>query len=554
MALSGSTAGMVFAFVFVTGLVPAVPAADAPASQRDEASLCEAAFRRAATNAWMAAEAFQRCRRYVDGWLLHADPVTGLIPRNLTKSGGYWNGRDSGADNYPFMVLTAALIDRPLMQGRLLEMLRTEQRVTARVDRLADDYSFSKKSWRRENFDLEETIFDSAEYVKDGLIPLTEWLGPSPWSERMIGLLDDIWKHAQIETPFGRIPTLNFEVNGDLLQSGARVYWFTGDRKYLDWSVRLGDYYLLATNHPTRDRKELRLRDHGCEMVNGLTELYAALKHTRREKAASYRKPMHDLFDRILETGRNEHGMLYDTFNPQTGAHSQRLCDTWGYDYDGFYTMYLLDGTGAYRDATRLALGNLLAQYTNYPWEGQSADGYADSIEGAINLYNREPMPSTAAWIDSEIRVMWAKQQPDGVIEGWHGDGNFARTSVMYALWKTQGLHVEPWREDVRVGAVMEAGTLHVSLTADQPWEGRVVFDRPRHKENLHLPLDYPRINQFAEWFVAGFDTRYLFRDEANQKPVEILGQEFQQGRAVKLQPGVEIRWLIEDAKRRNAK
>lgn len=210
--------------------------------------------------------------------------LAGLIPRNLTDSQDYWNGRDAAADNYPFMVLTAALTDRPLLEGRLLDMLRTEQRLTARVDRLADDYSFSKKGWRREPLDLDATIFDSAEYVKDGLIPLTEWLGPSPWSERMIGLVDDIWKNARVETPQGLLPTLNFEVNGDLLQTGARLYGFTGQPKYLDSTVRLGDYYLLGTNHPTRDRTELRLqadceaggpRSHGGE-GQGLSELHQA--------------------------------------------------------------------------------------------------------------------------------------------------------------------------------------------------------------------------------------------------------------------------------------
>ena len=62
----------------------------------------------------------------IDGWLAHADPQTGLIPRNLGDS-NFWNGRDSAADNYPFMVLTAAMTDRPLFQGRMLEMLRTAE-------------------------------------------------------------------------------------------------------------------------------------------------------------------------------------------------------------------------------------------------------------------------------------------------------------------------------------------------------------------------------------------------------------------------------------------
>lgn len=510
------------------------PAASAGASET------ERFYRQAERNARLAGEAFYRSHRYVQGWLAHADPATGLIPRNLKAGGDFWNGRDSAADNYPFMVLTASLTDRPLMEGRLLNMLRTEQRLTARVDRLADDYSFSKKGWRRETLDLDAIIFDSAEYVKDGLIPLTEWLGPSPWSERMIGLVDDIWKHARIETPFGRIPTLNVEVNGDLLQAGARLYWFTRDRKYLDWTLRLGDYFLLGTNHPTRDLDRLRLRDHGCEVINGLAELYVAAKHARPEKAAVYQQPIHEMFDRILAIGRNEHGLLYDWFNPKTGEHSPGICDTWGYDFDGFYTLYLLDRSATYRDATRKALENLEAHYTNYNWESGSADGYADSIEGANNLYNREPIASTANWIDSEMRVMWAKQQPDGVIEGWHGDGNFARTSIMYALWKTQGLHVEPWRADVRVGAVQEDGTLYVSLAADQPWKGRLVFDRPRHKDYLHLPLDYPRINQFAEWFTVETGSRYNVK-VGDQRAKKLSGRELIGGMPVGLEAATEL-------------
>lgn len=491
-------------------------------------------FQQAALNAEAASEAFERCHRFVEAWLAHADPATGLIPRNLRENKDFWNGRDSAADNYPFMVLTAALTDRPLMNGRLLDILRSEQKLTARVDRLTDDYSFSKPGWRREKFDLDATIFDSAEYVKDGLIPLTEWLGPSPWSKRMIGLVDDIWKNAKIETPFGKIPTLNIEVNGDMLQAGARVFWFTGDKKYLDWTLRLGDYFLLGTNHPTRDFKQLRLRDHGCEVINGLAELYAAAKFVRPEKAAAYREPLHEMFDRILAVGRNEHGLLYDWVNPKTGEHSDRLCDTWGYDYDGFYTMYLLDGTPAYRDAARKALENLEAHYRNFAWEGPSADGYADSIEGAINLYNREPMATTARWIDSEMRVMFAKQQPDGIIEGWHGDGNFARTAIMYALWKTQGVHVEPWRADVRVGAVREGEAVYISVTADKPWSGKLFFDRPRHRDNLKLPLDYPRINQFPEWFTAKRGERYRVQVAGNSAP-RVSGSKLISGLPLKL-------------------
>ena len=59
--------------------------------------------------------------------------------------------------------------------------------------------------------------------------------------------------------------------------------------------------------------------------------------------------------------------------------------------------------------------------------------GDADAIEGALYLYNREPVPSAAAWMDYQIRWMWSKQDSahranaqqfrgSGIVEGWHGD------------------------------------------------------------------------------------------------------------------------------------
>lgn len=499
-------------------------------------------------NGRQAGEALFRCRRFVDGWLAHADPETGLIPRNLQAD--YWNGRDAAADNYPFMVLTAALTDRGLFEGRMLEMLRTETRLTCRVGRLPDDYSFTTRGWRRQGVDLQAILFEGAEYVKDGLIPITEWLGPSPWSDRALGILDDIWAQAAIETPFGPIPTTNFEVNGDLLQACSRMFWFTGQRRYLDWAIRLGDYYLLGTSHPTRDLPSLSLGDHSCEVINGLSELYVACARAAPAKREAYRQPLHELYDRILEVGRNEHGLLYLQVNPRTGEHSAALTDNWGYNYDGVYTLFLLDGTPAYRDAVRQALGNLKEHYTGRGGLCQSntADGYADSIEGAITLLNREAVPSAAEWVDSEIRTMWGRQRPDGIIEGWHGDGNSARTSILYALWKSQGVTLQPWRPDVRCGAVREGGTLFLHVTAGQAWEGRILFDQPRHRVHFHLPLDYPRINQFPEWFTASADLRYEIRDAVSGGRSLAAGQELIAGVPVSLPAGGELRWEIRPA------
>ncbi len=506
----------------------------------------EAAFRQAEKNARLANEMFFRCRRFVDGWLKHADPKTGLIPRNLARDRDIWNAKDSAADNYPFMVLTCALTDRPLFKGRMLEMLRAETKLTSRIDRLPDTWSFSKQAFAEATPNLGRIIFGGSEYVKDGLLPLTEWLGPSPWSRRMLGIVDDVWKHAAIETPGGKIPSTNVEVNGEMLQALSRVYWMTGERKYLDWAIRLGDYYLLGEHHPTRDFAGLRLRDHGCEIVSGLSELYAAVSFAEPAKKKAYHEAIHAVFDRILEVARDERGMLYNSINPKAGTHGRGICDTWGYNYNGVYTVYLIDRTPAYRQAVRKVLGNLAEHLTDYHWG--SADEYADSIEGAINLYNRERVASAAKWIDSEIHDMWRVQKPDGVVEGWHGDGNSARTAIMYALWKTQGLTLQPWRADVRFGAVARDGALCVSLLAEEDWSGRLVFDKPRHKVQMHLPLDYPRINQFPEWYTVGAAQRYTVRNVTAATQEAFTGKQLQAGIEVKLTAGAETRLLVAPA------
>jgi hypothetical protein len=497
-------------------------------------------FAHAADHGALVQEGLNRCNRFLHAWLAKAEPTSGLIPRNL-KDSPYWNGRDSAADNYPFMVLSADLTERPLLAARLRPMLEAERRLTARPGwlRLTDDYNLQgTPGLRQATPDAERIFFNSAEYVKDGLLALTEWLGPSPWSERMFELIDDSFALAAVETPFGRVPlkgagrAVGVEVSGDYLQALARVYWMSGrDEKYLRWGIRLADTYLLpeGRNHPTRDFPLLRLRDHGCEIVSGLCEFYATLHFAGRlpggaewaQKKAAYQPHLHAMLERILQVGVNPDGLFYNGINPQTGAVVDRgISDSWGYVYDAYYTVFLVDGTTAYREAIVRPLAALNERYRGYGWEGASAarprggaDGYADTIESALNLYNRfsgDPRVASAAdWMDSEILHLWSYQQPDGIIEGWHGDGNFARTTIMYCLWKTQGVTAQPWRADLRLGAVRTGETVHLVVAAEKPWEGTLVFDRPRHAENLRLPADWPRINQFPEWFTVQAGRKY---------------------------------------------
>jgi len=155
-------------------------------------------------------------------------------------------------------------------------------------------------------------------------------------------------------------------------------------------------------------------------------------------------------------------------------------------------------------------------------------------------------VPELKSWIDSEMQVMFAMQQPDGIIGGWHGDGNFARTAIMYSLWKSQGATIQPWRADVIFGAKKTENETYFVLTAETDWEGKLVFDAPRHKTILHLPVDYPRINQFPEWFTAEVAKEYSISSSQKALTGQYSGKQLVEGIPVKLKVGEKLIFNIQ--------
>ncbi len=474
-------------------------------------------------NAKAAAEAIMFCQRYANGWLACADPETGLLPRNL-KQDFYWNAKDAAADNYPFLTLTAQVSGLHYLKQAAVHILEQEQALTTRPGGLPDTYDFRTRGFQTGEPNIADLVFGAAEYVKDGLMPIVEWTGPCPWLDRMQTLVHAVYAQTENVLPPETSPSDNIEVCGDLMQSMSRLYWQTGDAWYKERCFRLADRYLFE--QPVSGLERIRLRDHGCEVIGGLSEVYVIAAKEDTERHERYRPALYELLDLILEKGLNEDGMMPDWVNTKTGEQDwERISDGWGYVYDAFLTVAMVDDYEPYRQAVLHALSNI-HKYLGADWEKGSADGYADSIEGALNLLNRLPVANAFEWVDQSIGYIFAKQRDDGIIEGWHGDGNAARTALMYALWKTQGVTVAPWRDDVQLGAVLDAeGALHILLEAQWLWHGTLHVERPRHREHLRLPLDYPRINQFPEWFIAPRDAMFTVQVD-DEAPRPVLGDQ----------------------------
>ncbi len=485
-------------------------------------------------NASLNAEALLFCRNVLEGWLQFADPEIDLFPRNL-KGDTYWNAKDCSADNYPFITLSAYFTNRYIFETRMKRILKNEQKLCNRVDRLPDDWDLIRKTFRQPEPKLEDLIFGSAEYIKDGLLPLTEYLGPTEWSERMIGLMEDIWKYAKIETETGLLPDISHEVGGDLLQGLCRIYWLTGVEKYKEWAFQLGDYFLLY--HLPIDTEYFQLDDHGCEIFGGLSEVYLLSAYKSPDKRERWREPIHRMVQKILKVGRNQQGLFYDAINPkEEKVLRETLTDNWGYNYNAIATIGIIDNEKLYLEEIQKTL-DMLWDFRDYPWENDGADGLADSLEGCLNLLNRFHSENAEKWADYTAQRLLKKQRPSGIVEGWHGDGNTARTMLMYALWKSKGCYLHPWNGDLSIGAIKtEDKKLQIVVKSCWNWTGKLHFDVARHREFFHFPIDYPRLNQFPEWFTIEKNKKYIVRIES-EKEVEIVGKDLLEGFPLSLPP-----------------
>jgi hypothetical protein len=400
------------------------------------------------------------------------------------------------------------------------------------------------------------SFFGAGEYAKDGLLAVTEYLGRTPWYYRMIDMVADAMARAPVPSSFGSLPASDAELNGDYLQALVRLETMTGQQRFTTWARRIADAYMEevlpgsfgvpSTNWDFAKHEgdgRLHLRDHGNEMVVGLVLQYALENYWGTPRAEKWKGPIAAMLDRILSSA-NSDGLLYNEVNAATlKPRNDGLSDNWGYVYGAVYTYYQSTGVTKYRDAVRRVLGNL-TKYRKYNWEpGRnlplgSFDGYADTIESAIYLVNREPIPSAFDWIDSEMNVMMAMQRPDGHIEDWYGEGNYNRTVLLWALMKSQGVRPERWVPGLRVGAVSDGPRLYLSLECRA--KTIVHFDFARHRRVLNFDKNYVRLNEFPEWFTVDENSLYTLRRGDGQGQV-YLGSQLIAG--VPLAPG---NWVVE--------
>ena len=305
----------------------------APTRAPDEARFAEARARGARFEQSLAA-----MQRLLHVWLTHADPRTLLLPDRIPGGSGglpagdthrLYTPHNSGADLYPYLVLTAQLTDPDMYRGRMLEMLRNEVRYTTVQDSIPANLELSTGELGP------PSLFGAGEYAKDGLLAVTEYLGRTPWTPAWWISPSTRCATRRSTSRFGPLPASDSELNGDYLQVLVRLETMTGDRRFIEWARRIGDAYVeevLPGNHGVPSMQwnfathtgdgRLRLRDHGNEIIVGLTLQFALETAWQTPRAVSWRPVIGEMLDRVLASA-NADGLLYDEIDAATLAPRQ---------------------------------------------------------------------------------------------------------------------------------------------------------------------------------------------------------------------------------------
>jgi hypothetical protein len=475
-----------------------------------------------------------------DECLAVRDEESGLF----RPTGRIWNYRDTAADCYPFYVWAAYYTDKELLDTVMIDVLEAEQRLCNHLDRLPVRYDMDTGEKIVTDFDT--MIFGASEYAKDGLIPIVEITGREyPWYGRMRGIVDDIFKHARVETPYGKIPSTNIEVNGELLQLLPRLFSMTGERKYLDWAHRLADYYLLKGGFVPS-----RLSDHGCEIIGGLGLLFVVDKTACPEKLAEYKPHMEYMFDEILKRGLNSDGFIIGALQATEGPHDKvTMRDGWGYDFVGYLDYDIAVGSDRYGGAMRRAMGNLLKpRYVKFNWDSGSRDNIADSVEGGLYLAYRMPVTETFLWADREIATVLVDHTDADRLWGVHKlEANTVRTVLIHTMLHTRNTIARPWRQGLELGAAPCADGICVFMKSDELYEGRLQFDIPRHRLYMGFEQDWPRMNAVPEWFTVEPDEshKYEVKFAGSGERKVVSGKLLSEGLPIRVEAGKALRLIV---------
>jgi hypothetical protein len=478
----------------------------------------------AALNGVLAQEAILRVRAVHNAWMPRRDPGTKLFPESLRRP--RWNYRNTAADFFCFLFHAGLYTDEPSVP-LLRETLRAEAALVGPGQLCQPVASATGRPIRSS---ASELMFGASEYAKDGLLSLYEATGDAQVYQRLLEVVDAVIAHSEHRSRFGPIPGIRSEVNGEMLQVLSRLALVEESPVYGEMAARIGDaaiQQMLAANHGLPAHKydyeddrvieeRVRIRDHGSEVIGGLSEVYALAVSRRADpqwaaRAERWAEPLARMYELLLEYGINEAGLIVNALDPSSRRQIDAGAnDNWGYILSGLLLYTQAAGRHGVIDAARLEsllrradeVVSAVVSTDGLAWEGPNQDGYADALESALYIAAHRPGCADALlpWVDRQIGIMFDMQQESGFVDGHYLDGNFIRTTLMYADLRSGGWRIDPWDAGTRVGMARREGQAVLVVESRDGYEGVLRPRRAAHELRRNLPWNWPRLNSWPEW------------------------------------------------------
>ncbi|MBN2295289.1 MAG: hypothetical protein JXM70_22855 [Pirellulales bacterium] len=504
------------------------------------------------------ADCASNARKLLQGWLdKNYDSKTKLIYWRRGKNRPRWDYHDVAGDCYSSLVLMAYCVAPEYNQpgAKLHDTLVSTRKLCTLPNGLPGLYYFDTRK-----VEDEATYLAISEWLRDGLIRIAENLGTDNiWYEEMCRLSDAVIRESKQRGGMYQACSGKTEALGDMLQSLARLYVMSGEKRYLEAAEQMGDKLLLDPETDTF-RKMVQRRysftDHGCEMLPGLTELFVVECKIKSKRAESYREPLKKILDQILRASAHpDTGLLCGDIDKKGNTVWRQPPHSWGYVFFAYENYDRATGSDRYRKAIEKPIRWLIENRKNFEqcrrdklWPSiTSRNCWDDSHESMVILTNRLGIfdQQVFEWLDWMTLQDNHRKQPDkpyGPYRNAHNDGGAGRCLCTHMMACSRGVRNVPFQEGVRLGGMPSGDGLVLSLQSEKTYKGKLCFDRPRCVYPSGT-LDWARINEMPAWFVAEPDERYKVTVKGSWEKV-ISGKDLIDGISVVVEPG-EIQTVL---------
>ena len=121
------------------------------------------------------------------------------------------------------------------------------------------------------------------------------------------------------------------------------------------------------------------------------------------------------------------------------------------------------------------------------------------------------------------------------------------RTVLIHTMLHTRNTIARPWQQGLELGAAPCDDGICVYMKSEEPYDGMLHFDIPRHRLYMRFKQDWPRMNAVPEWFTVEPDESHQYSvEDVDTRVLEVVsGRALSEGYPVRVKPDRPLRLVV---------